>query len=336
MSENQGLTCLECGTLNAFGATCRACGSALRYLPPNDPAHRPPGFAPGEPAMMPPPASEASSRRLLIALATVVAVLVLAGSVATAFLVSRWWRSQSRIAATAPGATMTFTTSETSTPTTTTTNTNTMNNLTRSPFTYGTSPCPPTDGSATRTLTFASAPANCLIAGQTYTATFDTTAGKVVAALDTTNTPGTVNNFVFLARYHFYDNTNLFRANTAIDIIQGGSPHTQTNSDPGPGYALKDEGMFNADASVGGYKYRAGDLVMARAAGANSGGAQFFFVTGSNGSLLNSQGTYVVFGHVTQGLEALQQIVSTAKVDSSGEGTPNPDVTVQSVTITQG
>ncbi|MBS1847761.1 MAG: peptidylprolyl isomerase [Actinobacteria bacterium] len=202
-------------------------------------------------------------------------------------------------------------------------------------FTFGTTPCPPADGSAKRTLTFSAPPKNCLVAGKSYTATFDTSAGKVVVALDTTNTPGTANNFVFLSRYGYYDNTQLFRVNSGIDIIQGGSPHTQSNADPGPGYTLKDEGKFNADATLGGYKYTPGDLVMARSSGPNSAGAQFFFATGEKTSQLDSQGTYVVFGHVTEGLDVLQHVVSTAKVDSSGEGAPNPEVTVKSVTISQ-
>ena len=51
----------------------------------------------------------------------------------------------------------------------------------------------------------------------------------------------TANNFIFLAGYHYYDGT-VFRTDTSIDIIQGGSPHTQGASDPGPGYTIKDEG----------------------------------------------------------------------------------------------
>lgn len=206
--------------------------------------------------------------------------------------------------------------------------------LTNKKFTFGTTACPPADGSAKRTLTFSAPPKNCLESGKTYSATFDTTAGKIEVDLDTKNTPGTANNFVFLSRYRYYDDTKIFRVAPSIDIIQGGSPHTQSNTDPGPGYDLLDEGMFNADATKGNYTYSPGDLVMARASGANSAGAQFFFVTGPNGANLDGQGTYVVFGHVTSGLDTLANIVKTAKVDASGEGTPNPEVTITKVTIT--
>lgn len=207
--------------------------------------------------------------------------------------------------------------------------------LTQKKFTFGTTACPPTDGSAKRTLTFSAPPKNCLEDGKSYSATFDTTAGKVEVDLDTKNTPGTANNFVFLSRFGYYDGTKLFRVSTGIDILQGGSPHTQTNADPGPGYSLLDEGKFSADASRGGFTYKPGDLVMARTSGPNGAGAQFFFVTGPKGSALDSQGTYVVFGHVTEGLDTLAKIVATAKVDASGEGEPNPEVTVTKVTITQ-
>lgn len=202
---------------------------------------------------------------------------------------------------------------------------------------YGTTPCPPADGSAKRTLTFSSPPENCLTAGKSYTATFDTTAGKVVVDLDTTKTPATANNFVFLSNYHYYDDTKIFRANTGIDILQGGSPHTQDAADPGPGYSLQDEGAINADGTKGDYTYKPGDLVMARSSGPNSAGAQFFFVTGPKGSNLDAQGIYVVFGHVTEGLETLQKMLSTAKItdEANQDGTPDPPVTVNSVTITE-
>ena len=224
-----------------------------------------------------------------------------------------------------------------STTTTTPSSTTVSDKLVARTFTYGTTPCPPADGSATRTIDFKAPPKNCLTAGKSYTATFDTTAGKIVVDLDTTKTPGTANNFVFLADYHYYDDTKIFRANAGIDILQGGSPHSQDAGDAGPGYSLKDEGSFNADSSKGGYTYKAGDLVMARASGPDSASAQYFFVTGPKASNLDAQGVYVVFGHVSQGLDILQKMVSTAKVTdpSTQDGTPNPPVTVKTVTITE-
>lgn len=199
--------------------------------------------------------------------------------------------------------------------------------------------CPAADGSSKRTLNFTSSPKTCLTGGKTYTATFKTNVGSVEVQLDTSKAPKAVNSFVFLSRYHYYDATALFRVNTGIDIIQGGSPHTQTNADGGPGYTLTDEPTFtNTNGQLKGpYTYKAGDLALANTGQPNSAGAQFFFITGPGGAGLDAQGTYMVIGHVTSGLPILQNIVktATASTDGSGEATPKPAVTIESVTITE-
>jgi cyclophilin family peptidyl-prolyl cis-trans isomerase len=194
-------------------------------------------------------------------------------------------------------------------------------------FTYGDADCPKADGSSPKTLSFDSAPKNCLTEGKSYTATFDTTAGKVVVDLDTDRTPGTANNFIFLSRYHYFDGTDLFRVAQSIDIIQGGAPHTQSKSDPGPGYTIPDEGDT--------FTYQPGDLVMARTPAPDSAGGQFFFSTGPKTENLNTQGTYVVFGHVTEGLDVLQEAVASAKDVGDGDQTPDPKLTITSVTISE-
>ena len=189
--------------------------------------------------------------------------------------------------------------------------------------------CPPEAGADERVTVFTEAPPMCLDEDSTYEAVFETDAGDIRVELDAENTPETVNNFVFLARWGYYDGTAMFRSNTGIDIIQGGGPHTQDNSDPGPGYTIDDEG--------GPYTYTTGDLVMARTAAPNSASAQFFFSTGPDTQLLNDQGTYVVFGRVVEGLDVLEAIMAT-HVDtggSPGEGRPVPLPIVNTVRIVQ-
>ena len=134
--------------------------------------------------------------------------------------------------------------------------------------------------------------------------------------------PGTVNNFVSLANFHYYDGSLIFRADPSIDIIQGGG---QTNSDT-PGYTIPDE--------KNGFTYQEGDLVMARTAEPNSAGGQWFFVGGPNASALDAQGTYVTFGHVTEGLDVVKAILALAGGGTDGQ-TPTRPVTVNSVTITE-
>jgi cyclophilin family peptidyl-prolyl cis-trans isomerase len=185
-------------------------------------------------------------------------------------------------------------------------------------------PCPAVGGESERVDSFAGPMENCIDPSKSYTATFDTTEGEIVVELDTQNTPGTVNNFVSLARYRYYDTTTIFRTDPSIDIIQGGG----FSASDSVGYTIADEGS--------GFQYSEGDLVMARSQGPNSGGAQFFFVTGPNGSLLNGQGTYVTFGKITQGLDVVKAIQALhSPTDDGLGGKPSRTVTVNSVTITE-
>jgi cyclophilin family peptidyl-prolyl cis-trans isomerase len=210
----------------------------------------------------------------------------------------------------------------------------------RAAFTYGSSPCPAADGSSSKTIDFTDAPQLCIDPNRVYTATFNTTEGNVTVTLDTKTTPGTTNNFVVLARYHYFDGTTLFRTEPSIGIIQGGSPHTNSAADPGPGYDLRDEGFDYATLStdptsgqpVGGpYKYAPGDLVMARAPKPNGASAQFFFGVDQNVSNLDKAGVYVKFGTASTGLEVLQKILGL----HDGSGAPSRTVTINTVTIAE-
>lgn len=187
-------------------------------------------------------------------------------------------------------------------------------------FTLGTGACPPEEGVTEPVRTFDDAPSLCIDPEAGYTATFQTNLGEIVAELDTINAPGTVNNFVTLARYGYYDDTLIFRADPSIDIVQGGG---RANTDT-PGYNIPDEGA--------GFRYREGQLVMARTGAPDSAGGQWFIVGGPDASNLDGAGTYVVFGEVTSGLDIVQDII--ASVDTNG---PPPDeVVVETVTITEG
>jgi cyclophilin family peptidyl-prolyl cis-trans isomerase len=204
-------------------------------------------------------------------------------------------------------------------------------------FAYGTEPCPAADGSSPQKLTFGDNFAQCLDATKTYTAVFDTSEGVVKVALDTTRTPGTVNSFVALARYKYYDDTTLFRTDPSIGIIQGGSPTTESASDPGPGFALPDEGgdfdFSNPQQPKGPFTYSAGDLVMARSAQPDGASAQFFFGVNDDVSNLDSQGVYVTFGRVSEGLEVLEAILALHQPGGQLGGAPSRTVTIKTVTI---
>ena len=198
--------------------------------------------------------------------------------------------------------------------------------------------CPAADGSSPRTIDFDGPQPLCVDPEAGYVAVFDTSEGEMRFELTASDTPLTVNNFVTLARWGYYDGTLLFRTDPSIDIIQGGSPHTDSASDPGPGYTIPDEPAFDEDPDTGRltgpYRYQPGQLVMARSAGRDAAGAQFFLTTGPNTALLDSQGTYVVFGNTDDaGLAVAQSIIALHEPGGQLGGAPSRDVTVHSVTI---
>ena len=188
-------------------------------------------------------------------------------------------------------------------------------------FAYGTGECPPADSPPEPVTSFEAAPQQCIDPAATYSARFVTDRGDIVVALDAAERPGTVNNFVTLARYGYYDDTLLFRTNTSIEIVQGGG---RTNSDR-PGYQLPDEGD--------GFTYAVGEIAMARTPQLNSAGGQWFFIVGDAGlESLASQGTYVPFGEVTEGLDVLQEVLALAGEDGD---TPTEDIVLETVEITE-
>lgn len=179
--------------------------------------------------------------------------------------------------------------------------------------------CPKLDGSSPHYTKFSAAPPTCIDATKTYTATMVTDAGAITIMLDAKDAPKTVNNFVFLAGYHFFDGTAFHRVIPGF-VDQGGDP-TGTGTG-GPGYTFADELPKSAS------QYIAGSVAMANS-GANTNGSQFFIVVGSGGSQL--QPSYSLFGQVSAGMN----VVTTINNDGSSSGTPTKVHTITSVSITQ-
>lgn len=184
----------------------------------------------------------------------------------------------------------------------------------------GDTPCPAADGSAARTLTFEKAPPMCIDPAKSYTAVMETNKGSLTIALDAAEAPDTVNNFVVLARYHFFDGVEFHRIIPGF-VIQGGDPTARGNG--GPGYRFDDE---NLPASV--QEYQVGSLAMANS-GANTNGSQFFIVTAA-GKLDGPK--YSLFGQVTDGLDTTVKALEAA---GSATGAPSEDVYITKVTITE-
>ena len=189
----------------------------------------------------------------------------------------------------------------------------------------GDTPCPAADGSSARTIAFAKVPPTCIDPTKTYTAVVTTNMGAYTVALDATTAPITVNNFVVLARYHYFDNTICHRAIPGF-MVQCGDP-TGTGQG-GPGYSITDE--LPAAGS-----YKIGSLAMANTGSANTGGSQFFVVTGAEGVSLGA--TFSLFGQVTDGLDTtLKTLDAAGNPDQAANGIPPLEqIIIQSVVITE-
>ena len=183
----------------------------------------------------------------------------------------------------------------------------------------GDTPCPPTDGSATRTSSFEKPPPLCVEVAKTYMAEMQTSKGTMTIALDVKNATKTVNNFVVLARYKYFDGIAFHRIVPGF-VIQGGDP--QQNGIGGPGYKFEDE-LPKAGS------YKLGSLAMANS-GANTNGSQFFIVAGDAGASLPPQ--YSLFGQVVQGLEVVKAIEEVG-IPGTQDGKPSEVVKILTVNI---
>lgn len=189
----------------------------------------------------------------------------------------------------------------------------------------GDTPCPEADGSSERTTSFENAPPMCIDAANTYTAIMATDRGDITIALDPVAAPQTVNNFVVLARYGYYQDVPFHRIIPEFviqggDAVGGGNPDSPTLGAGNPGYAVPDE-LPEAG------EYVLGSLAMANS-GPDTNGSQFFIITGENG--IGLPPLYSLFGQVTEGLDIVEALNA---LGTPGQGVPSEVVNIQSVTI---
>ena len=116
--------------------------------------------------------------------------------------------------------------------------------------------------------------------------------------------PNTVNNFISLVSKGYYDGL-IFHRVIAGFMIQGGCPNG--NGMGGPGYSIK--GEFTQNGFKNTLKHTEGVLSMARAMNPNSAGSQFFIMHEDAPHL---DGQYAAFGKVTTGMDAVDEIATTA------------------------
>ncbi len=148
---------------------------------------------------------------------------------------------------------------------------------------------------AARNNMYPAGPAMVIEPDKAYVATLETEKGDMVVELYAERAPETVNNFVFLAREGFYDNTTFHRVIEDF-MAQAGDP-TGTGRG-GPGYTFADE--FHPDL-----KHDAPGVLSMANAGANTNGSQFFITFEATSWL---DGRHTVFGKVVEGLDVLEKI----------------------------
>jgi cyclophilin family peptidyl-prolyl cis-trans isomerase len=183
-------------------------------------------------------------------------------------------------------------------------------------------PCPEPEGSAERVESFDGPPEVCIDpATQNYSATFVTSEGSFTAQLDAEAAPATVNNFVVLSRYGYYDRVPFHRIIPGF-VVQGGDgdgPPYGTNE---LGYTLDDELPASADV------YTDYSLAMANS-GPDTNGSQFFVVLPGGGARLTPD--YSWFGEVIEGRDVVDAIGDLGASD----GTPATEVLIETVDITE-
>ncbi len=156
---------------------------------------------------------------------------------------------------------------------------------------------------------------------KSYSAVMETSVGRMTISLFASQTPQTVNNFVFLSREKFYEGTKFHRIMQDF-MIQGGDPRGDGTG--GPGYQFADEPITQ--------EYDRGIVAMANS-GKNTNGSQFFVMTKSTPLPKN----YVIFGELVgdESLTTLDKIASTpVEPNIMGElSQPKATITITKISI---
>ena len=164
----------------------------------------------------------------------------------------------------------------------------------------------------------------CIDPATAYAARVTTNHGEFTIALDAATNPITANNFVVLSRHHYYDGTGCHRVITGF-VVQCGRPGEDESA---PGYTISDELPQPGE-------YAEGVVAMANSGSPDTGGGQWFIITGPNGASLPP--SYSILGRVTEGydttVKALEALADPAA--PNGVGTLEP-IEITSVEIDEG
>ena len=150
--------------------------------------------------------------------------------------------------------------------------------------------------------------------------------GSIEVELDADTAPITVTNFVKLAQDGFYDGLTFWRIMDGF-MMQGGDP--KGNGTGGADETIK--GEFSSNGVKNDISHVRGTISMARSSDPDSASSQFFIVQ-SDSTFLD--GDYAAFGHVTEGMDVVDQICKDAKpTDDNGTIKADEQPVIESIQI---
>lgn len=151
--------------------------------------------------------------------------------------------------------------------------------------------------------------------------------GTIKLELDADEAPITVTNFVKLAKEGFYDGLTFHRVVEGF-MIQGGDP--KGNGSGGSSETIK--GEFSSNGIKNDISHERGVISMARnSVSMDSASSQFFIMHKDNKGL---DGNYAAFGHVTEGMDVVDDIAENTIVEEDGETVlPKNQPVIESIRI---
>jgi cyclophilin family peptidyl-prolyl cis-trans isomerase len=145
----------------------------------------------------------------------------------------------------------------------------------------------------------------------------DTDKGPIEIEFFATDAPKAVENFRLLAEHGYYDGLTFHRIVRGF-MIQGGDPTGDgTGGQSAWGDPFEDE--INPDSSLYRGGYRRGLVAMANS-GPNTNGSQFFILHQD----YRLPPLYVIFAHVTKGMEVVDALASTPTTMGADGGMSQP------------
>jgi cyclophilin family peptidyl-prolyl cis-trans isomerase len=185
----------------------------------------------------------------------------------------------------------------------------------------GETPCPPAEGATERVTSFSQPPPQCIDPDNRYRAVMRTSLGDMDFMLNAQQAPGTVNNFVVLARYGFYDGVPFHEIVPRTAILGGDATGQPEVGQGDPGYTIDNE---IPDAGV---IYPTGTLAMWTDE-PDRNGSRFLIAAGDQAADLPP--AFTSFGLMLDGADTLNRIQALGDPDT---GRPTAQVVIESIEI---